>query len=767
MSSSYEIHMLIQQLQIKPYDFLKTLKTQGDDVVLVFLTHIFMNGDLSLFHNLILFLGQEYENGDSTLIRALRILQESQDDIYFYVLDNLIPIIFNFQVASENSNIHIFILHLSNYEPLLTKAIQFIQHMDNLEILIEILRDHPKFYKPLLNTISQDDAELANLIRQKLDMEIVKNNNKNNKNNNKKNNSNNNSDNNDIEDQENIKLKLEELKSPKPSSVVLDSYNEELNTLDNIPQNMIEKSQSIIKEAINDISEFSQVPHNKVQQEKLEETIKNKSNLIPNNANNLDTNLIHQAQDESIKQNKRERSVNTFEEYIDRIPEEKMELLAALMNLKEKDSLFAIANNKSHLSKIVKPSCDKLGKMLEQPIAWYNKLRTNHRKIGIPKLEKNLREKDEKPILYFDGMNGILCEKEKNNQKHICSYRNPYSDFFVKYEPGKFNIKKQIYNLEVWLILLSHILYHNNVDNKELGKLTDLYSVNVIVHQHILEKLLGKIQPNQINIAAFEKINIIGVGDLITHELLGFYLYSKFYKEGDILLTGSNYDWLNHGEGISLNGNYKQVEEFLPFKIPDMNSLVNTLTKIYKNYNFTINKVHLGAIKEKKLTKKKSVSKKDKKDKNGNDIKSNYATFEIKKNNGKSTLVKSKNLEKPYKYLFKEIFKFSEKSDEDIKTECQIYHYPNVMRRIFEEWYSFKIGKDLNLTSSRQDRIINDLNIKKNSKKTELGILLKVCNILSHSINDSKNPQEIHQSAKYLMDLIRENDKLHFDKMKQ
>ena len=158
---------------------------------------------------------------------------------------------------------------------------------------------------------------------------------------------------------------------------------------------------------------------------------------------------------------------------------------------------------------------------------------------------------------------------------------------------------------------------------------------------------------------------------------------------------------------------------------------------------------------------------KDKKDKNGNDIKSNYATFEIKKNNGKSTLVKSKNLEKPYKYLFKEIFKFSEKSDEDIKTECQIYHYPNVMRRIFEEWYSFKIGKDLNLTSSRQDRIINDLNIKKNSKKTELGILLKVCNILSHSINDSKNPQEIHQSAKYLMDLIRENDKLHFDKMKQ
>lgn len=28
------------------------------------------------------------------------------------------------------------------------------------------------------------------------------------------------------------------------------------------------------------------------------------------------------------------------------------------------------------------------------------------------------------------------------------------------------------------------------------------------------------------------------------------------------------------------------------------------------------------------------------------------------------------------------------------------------------------------------------------------------------------NPQEIHQSAKYLMKLIANNDKLHFDNMK-
>lgn len=143
------------------------------------------------------------------------------------------------------------------------------------------------------------------------------------------------------------------------------------------------------------------------------------------------------------------------------------------------------------------------------------------------------------------------------------------------------------------------------------------------------------------------------------------------------------------------------------------------------------------------------------------------ATFVIRKNNGISELVKLSNKEKPYNYLFREIYEFSKKSDEDLKSECQIYHYPNVMRRIFEEWYSFKIGKNINFTSSHQKQIVNDFNISSNSEKTKLGLLLKVCNILSHSINGSKNPQEIHQAAKYLMKLIENNDKLHFDNMKQ
>jgi len=146
--------------------------------------------------------------------------------------------------------------------------------------------------------------------------------------------------------------------------------------------------------------------------------------------------------------------------------------------------------------------------------------------------------------------------------------------------------------------------------------------------------------------------------------------------------------------------------------------------------------------------------------------KQDVATFELRKTNGISNLVKLSSKEKPYNYLFKEIYDFSEKSEEDIKNECQIYHYPNVMRRIFEEWYSFKVGKNVKFTSNIQNQIASVFNITSNSEKAKLGVLIKVCNILSHSINGSMNPQEIHKSAKYLMRLIQDKDKLHFNNMK-
>lgn len=73
----------------------------------------------------------------------------------------------------------------------------------------------------------------------------------------------------------------------------------------------------------------------------------------------------------------------------------------------------------------------------------------------------------------------------------------------------------------------------------------------------------------------------------------------------------------------------------------------------------------------------------------------------------------------------------------------------------------------MNLTGAQQNRLTNDLKITENKEKTDLGVLLKVCNILSHSINGSRNPQEIQQAAKFLMKMIEKNDPLHFNNMKQ
>ncbi len=53
-----------------------------------------------------------------------------------------------------------------------------------------------------------------------------------------------------------------------------------------------------------------------------------------------------------------------------------------------------------------------------------------------------------------------------------------------------------------------------------------------------------------------------------------------------------------------------------------------------------------------------------------------------------------------------------------------------------------------------------------NSKKQKLGLLLSVCNILSHKANNHpKEPKEIHDAAKTLINAIRENDKYHHLKM--
>lgn len=120
----------------------------------------------------------------------------------------------------------------------------------------------------------------------------------------------------------------------------------------------------------------------------------------------------------------------------------------------------------------------------------------------------------------------------------------------------------------------------------------------------------------------------------------------------------------------------------------------------------------------------------------------------------------------PYKKLFSEIFELSNKSNENL-TECDIYHAANSMRKVFEEFLSFK---KVNLLPQRSNQAAIE-EIYRNAtgrelghnRKNKLGALLTFINVLSHRVIKSS---EIIDHSKFLMGFIKEIDKVHFDEMK-
>lgn len=143
-----------------------------------------------------------------------------------------------------------------------------------------------------------------------------------------------------------------------------------------------------------------------------------------------------------------------------------------------------------------------------------------------------------------------------------------------------------------------------------------------------------------------------------------------------------------------------------------------------------------------------------------------YSFFEVKKDEDGSEVVKTKTKETPYKHAFKEIFEFSQKKDAKTLSDCEIYHYPNLMRKVMEEYLSFKITSTVP-TRSNMEKALNALFQHKQTAKDqqEMGVFLGVCNILSHQ--NSRNPDEILRAAKFLMNTIKKSDKAHYDAMKQ
>lgn len=142
-----------------------------------------------------------------------------------------------------------------------------------------------------------------------------------------------------------------------------------------------------------------------------------------------------------------------------------------------------------------------------------------------------------------------------------------------------------------------------------------------------------------------------------------------------------------------------------------------------------------------------------------------FRFFEIKKDDT-SFIEKTNHNETPYKHHFKEIYEFSQKNNSNNLSECEIYHTPNIMRKVLEEFLKFKVPN----SSPTKANIYNiklalcGNNISRNDELSVL-TLLNVCNISSHDC--SRNPDEVLKSAKFLMNCIKTIDEQHFNTMKQ
>ncbi|MDY4015814.1 MAG: hypothetical protein SOZ16_00135, partial [Bacilli bacterium] len=108
----------------------------------------------------------------------------------------------------------------------------------------------------------------------------------------------------------------------------------------------------------------------------------------------------------------------------------------------------------------------------------------------------------------------------------------------------------------------------------------------------------------------------------------------------------------------------------------------------------------------------------------------------------------------------------SKKKDTSDFNDCEIYHYPNVIRRVLEKFLEFKV-RNSSPTKANYENIKKVLCNDKASDNDEnrISMLLNVCNVFSHTA--SRNPDEILMAAKFLMSKIENVDKLHFDSMKQ
>lgn len=146
-----------------------------------------------------------------------------------------------------------------------------------------------------------------------------------------------------------------------------------------------------------------------------------------------------------------------------------------------------------------------------------------------------------------------------------------------------------------------------------------------------------------------------------------------------------------------------------------------------------------------------------------------YEFFEITKDGKSHSRIDTieKLMISPYKVLFREIYELSQEDITYKLNDCELYHYANSMRRVFEDFLSFKCG-GRTIPTKGQEGTIRNLYTSSLPKgeavgakfRSKLNAFLSFINILSHHPIKS---DEVVKNAKFIMNFIEKVDKFHFD----
>lgn len=135
-------------------------------------------------------------------------------------------------------------------------------------------------------------------------------------------------------------------------------------------------------------------------------------------------------------------------------------------------------------------------------------------------------------------------------------------------------------------------------------------------------------------------------------------------------------------------------------------------------------------------------------------------------------VMNEKNAMGSYARLFKEVYDIDQAKNLSDLTECQKNHSLNSMRRVFEDYLSFKNRDSLVPHYGNIKHIIEiyELSVGKDIQsgyRKRLSAFLSAINVGSHRITNVDGGDKVKEYARTLMRYIEDTDKVHFNAMKK